>query len=105
MLTGGNMRSAIAWISVLLAASIVSTTCFAFTPEPAAPQSQAGTNFAEPEASIDEMAKSGSLGGGFYVSGGAGQQLNSSDSPFDANRPNIPATPYGYVPSPALRSR
>jgi hypothetical protein len=99
------MRSAIAWISVSLAASIVSTTGFAFTPEPVAPQSQAGTNFAEPEASIDEMAKSGNVGGGFYVGRGVGQQLNSSDSPFDANRPAIPAAPYGYVPSQALRSR
>src|ERR1700742_1964468 len=97
------MRSALVWISAFLAASAVYATAFAFTPEPAAPQSQTGTNFADPEANLDNMAKSGNLGGGFYISGGAGQQSNNSDSPFDANRPNVPATPYGYTQSPFLR--
>ncbi len=78
---------------------------FAFSTEQIAPQSTTGVQIADPDEKFEDMTKSDkTTGNGFFITGGVGQNYNS-DSPFDANRPAVPAVPYGYLPMPTFRSR
>lgn len=79
---------------------------FAFSTEQVAPQSSTGVQIADPDGKFEDMTKSSktTMGNGFFITGGVGQEYNS-DSPFEANRPAIPAVPFGYAPVPTFRPR